>query len=268
MAKITSLEEVGIYTADQEASKAFYTEKVGLTVRSSMPEFGYLALGTSPKGEDASLAIWQPTSDWEEDYEEAKASIGIVTGLGFRTGDLEQTVEALTAAGVKTAKDSDVFARFWDPDGNVLFLQQDPEGASGRPGVMSLDWITVVTHDEAKAGEFFRTLGLQSMTVPGEEEGAPEYTVYRVGAAGTAILPFTPVKEMYDDPSDYDSDLAHLGENTSIMFQTDDAYAFQEELLSKGIRFRTKAEERPWGGIAMRIYDPDENHYMIYQMKG
>ncbi len=268
MARILSLGDVGIFTKNQEAAREFYTEKAGLKVREAMPEFGYLALGTTEEGPDASIDVWQPTSDWSEDeYEEGLRSIGIVTGLGFLTGDLEKTVQDMASRGVKVEKESKTFARFWDVDGNTLFIQEEREAKGAGPGLTSLGWVTVVTRNEGKAREFFESLGLESAKVPGEEAGE-DYTIYRASPEGTAIMPFTPVAEMYDDPSEYESDVGHIGENTSIMFLTDDAYAIQDELISKGIAFRRKAEERPWGGIAMRVYDSDKNQYMIVQMKG
>ncbi len=231
-----------------------------------MPEFGYLALGAAEVGEDASMNLWQPTPDWGEEYEEGVRSIGTVTGLGFRTHNLEKTLETLSERGVKVEKETEAFARFWDADGNVLFLQEEPGARGAEPGLAALAWVTVVTADEEKVGRFYTSLGLKSTRVPGEEEGV-EHSIYRLSSQGTAILPFTPVRDMYDDPADYEADMAHIGEDTSIMFLTDDAYALQDELLSEGIAFRKRAEERPWGGIAMRVYDPDKNHYMIVQMK-
>lgn len=267
MARILSLSDVGVFTADQDVAKKFYTEKAGLAVRESRPEFGYLALGTTKQGTDASIDVWQPTPDWGDEYEEGARSIGTVTGLGFLTGNLEKTIRGMSKRGVKVEKESDTFARFWDADGNALFIQEEREAKGATPGLSSLGWVTVVIKDERRAAGFFETLGLESTLVPGGEAGE-EYPIYRLSSQGTAILPFTPTPEMYDDPADYKSDMAHIGENTSIVFLTDDAYALQDELLSKGIAFRKKAEERPWGGIAMRVYDPDKNHYMIIQMKG
>jgi len=44
-------------------------------------------------------------------------------------------------------------------------------------------------------------------------------------------------------------------------------YKLQDALIAKGVEFKTKAEAREWGSIAARIYDPDRNAYMLYEMK-
>ncbi len=64
------LAEIGIYVKDLKAARAFYTKKVGLKVRSSMPKWGYLALGATKGGEDAALDLWAPSPEWgQADYE-------------------------------------------------------------------------------------------------------------------------------------------------------------------------------------------------------
>ena len=80
-------------------------------------------------------------------------------------------------------------------------------------------------------------------------------------------MPFAPNREMYEDPAEYDSDMGHIGEDTGIGILVNEIYKLQDALLAKGVRFKTKAEERDWGSIAARIYDYDDNVYMLYQMK-
>jgi len=57
MAKL-ELTDVEIYVKDLKAARAFYTRKIGLKVRSSMPKWGYLALGATKGGDDAALTPW------------------------------------------------------------------------------------------------------------------------------------------------------------------------------------------------------------------
>ena len=59
--------------------------------------------------------------------------------------------------------------------------------------------------------------------------------------------------------------MAHIGEMTSIGFTTRDIYGLQESLMSKGVRFKTKAEKTDWGGIQARFLDPDDNVYAVVQ---
>jgi len=70
---------------------------------------------------------------------------------------------------------------------------------------------------------------------------------------------------MYKDPSEYDADMAHIGENTGISILVDGIYDLQERLLSEGIRFQEKAEKQPWGAIAARVLDPDDNTYRLVE---
>src|SRR5947208_5320915 len=91
MAKL-QLTDVEIYVKDLKAARAFYTKKIGLKVRSSMPKWGYLALGATKGGQDASLTPWQPTADWGQDvYESRLKMIGGITGTGLLTHDLKGT---------------------------------------------------------------------------------------------------------------------------------------------------------------------------------
>jgi len=268
MAKVTRLDAVGIYTRDQKRSRQFYTRSVGLRVRSDDRKFGYLQLGATKGGVDAGLDIWQPTREWGgELYEAGLKQVGTVTGIGFSTGNLEKTVQQLAQKGVKTEKDSEDFVRFWDPDQNALFLTETERPKVRRAGIQKLEWVTVVTRDLPREVEFFtKSLGLKSRKVRGGE-GEGDFTVCRVSPDQTSIMPFTPTREMYRNPADYDADMAHVGEETSISLLVDDVYAVQEKLLQKGVEFKTRAEKRDWGGVAARIYDPDRNSYMIYTME-
>ncbi len=265
MTKITNVSDVSVFTRNMKLAKEFYTRKVGLKVRSEDPKSGYLSLRATKGGEDAGLDLWQPVPEWgAEMFEEGQKSIGIVTGIAFQTSNLAKTVELLTGRGVKVGKGSDTFTEFRDPDGNVLFIQQRRRPKVKRAGLQSIAWLTVVTRDEAKAGVFFRSLGFKSRKVHFEEglEGE-SYTVYQLSPRGTAIMPFTPTREKYENPAEYESDMAHLRENTGIAMEVEDIYGLQDQLLARGVRFKAKAEERDWGGIAARIYDPDGNSYMI-----
>jgi catechol 2,3-dioxygenase-like lactoylglutathione lyase family enzyme len=268
MAKL-QLTDVEIYVKDLKATRAFYTRKIGLKVRSSMPKWGYLALGATKGGEDAALTPWQPNPEWGQAVYEARLKqIGGVTGIGFITSDLKRTIADLKKKGVKTAVDgeSETFGRFTDPDGNVLFLAQPAKPKIRRAGASALGFVTVVASDAKKTGEFFRkALGMRKQPAAGEEEEG--FESYQLTPKGTGITPFTPTKQMYDNPTDYDSDMAHIGEETGIGFTTGDVYRLQEQLLAKGVRFKEKAEAQEWGGIMARFFDPDDNVYSLVEYK-
>jgi len=266
MAKL-ELTNVSIFVKDLKAARAFYTRKIGLKVRDSQSKWGYLLLGATKGGEDAGLNPWQPTAEWGPDWEKYLKQIGGVTGIGFLTTDIKRTVADLKKKGIKAAVDRQdaTFGRFTDPEGNVLFLAQPPKVKAHRAGLSALAFVTVASRDSKKAGEFFKkALGMRVQRVPAEE-GGQDFVSYQLTPKGTAITPFTPTKEMYDNPSDYDEDMAHIGEETGISFMTKDIYAVQEQLMAKGVRFRKKAEARPWGGIAAEFFDLDDNVYSIMQ---
>ncbi|MGI0149519.1 MAG: VOC family protein, partial [Thermoplasmata archaeon] len=173
--------DIGVYVKDLKAARAFYTKKIGLKVRSSMPKWGYLALGATKGGEDSALTPWAPSLEWgQADHEARLKMIGGVTGIGFVTSDLKRTVADLKKKGVKAAVDGDAgtFGRFTDPDGNVVFLVQPPKTKVHRAGLSALAFVTVVSRDMKKSGEFFRkALGMRERRSPGEE-GEEEFVSY------------------------------------------------------------------------------------------
>lgn len=263
MAKIDALSHVGVYVRDQKKAKEFYTKKLGLAVRSSIPKLGYLALGATKGGVDASLNLWQPTPEmFGSEYENAVKQIGGITGIGFLTTNLEKTLETLRAKGVRVeGPGEEGMATVYDPDGNAIFVFEPPKPKVRRAGLRSLEFITIASRDANRAGEFFtKTLGMKGKKTP--MEGMSEY---RLSPNGTALTPFTPNREFYKSPQDYENDMAHIGENTSILFSTKDIYSVQDTLLSRGVRFHQKAKRAEWGGIDAEFLDPDDNRYGLIQ---
>jgi len=266
VAKLESVENVGVTVRNLKNAKQFYTQKVGLALRDEMKKFGYLALGATKGGQDADLNLWQPDPSWgAEMYEAGLKDIGGVTGIGFLTSNLTKTVDALKGRGVEATLDTDSprFGRFTDPDGNVLFIVEPAKVKVKRAGLSMLAFVTVASRDRKKAGAFFtKALGMKALRMPGED---PNFLSYQLQPKGTSISPFQPTREMYTNPADYDTDMAHIGEMTSIGFATRDIYGLQESLMSKGVRFKTKAEKTDWGGIQARFLDPDDNVYAVVQ---
>lgn len=265
MLKIDSLSNVGVFVRDHKKAKEFYTKKLGLKVRSSIPKWQYLEVGATKGGADASLNLWRPTREmWGDDYDEAEKSIGTVTGIGFLTTNLGATVEAFRRKKIKVEGPGPAgraqIASVYDPDGNSVFVLEPPKPKVRRAGLHSLQWVTVASRDAARAGEFFtKALGMKG------GRGEEGMRFYSLSPRGTALMPFTPSKEMYDDPKDYEDDLAHIGENTSVIFTTKSIHRLQDELLSRGVHFSQKAEKASWGGIEAEFLDPDGNRYALIQ---
>jgi len=260
---IECVSSVGIFTRDQKKAKAFYTQKVGLTVRDALPKVGYLALGATKGGDDASLDVWQPDPAWGPMYEAGLKEVGAVTGIGFLTANLARTVEGLRRkkVEVEVTKESEGedFARIKDADGNVFFASEDSKAAVKRPGLSRMEFVTVVTRDAARAREFFtKSLGFKARKSGGFE-------AFRLAPRGTAIMPFTPVRENYEDPADYDADMTHVGENTSIMFETSNIRKAQDDLMARGVRFQQKAKREEWGGMQAKFLDTDDNVYSLIE---
>ena len=265
MAKLESIGSVGIFTKDLKKSKQFYTKTIGLKVREEDKKMGYISLGPTLGGGDAGLNLWEPAESWGPDmYKAGLKSIGGVAGIGYLTTDLKKTVDGLKKRGVEASiEENGTFGSFTDPDGNVLFIQQQPRPKAKKAGLQRLAFITVVSSDAPKTGEFLvKGLGMKRHKMTGE--GGQDYTNYTVGAEGTSIMPFTPSKMQYTDPKDYETDMEHLGENTTISFVTKDIRGAQEALLARGVRFSQKAEKKEYGWSA-RILDPDDNVYELYQ---
>ncbi len=271
MAVLGSLGSVSVFVKDRKRAKEFYTRKVGLKVRREMKDMGFLALGATKGGKDASLLVWQPAGNreaWGEGYDDAVASIGTVTGIGFGTRGIEGTVTGLQRRGVKVSgyAPGATFASFSDPDGNVFFLGGPSKPKVEQAGVGFLSFVTVVSRDADRAGAWFtKALGMKRVRMPAEE--GEEFVGYRLAPGGTMIGPFTPEHDMYDNPRDYDEDMAHIGEDTGIVFPSRDIQATQEGLMARGVRFAQKAEPTPWGGWDAQFLDPDDNVYTIIQRR-
>src|SRR5207245_170372 len=127
------------------------------------------------------------------------------------TKDRKRTMADLKKRRVKTAVDreSETCGRFTDPDGNVVFLAQPAKPKVRRAGVSLLGFVTVASRDSKKTGEFFRkALGMRKQRAESDEE---DFDSYQLSPKATAITPFTPRKDMYDNPADYDADMAHIG---------------------------------------------------------
>ncbi len=263
MMKPKSLVGVSIYSRSQKAAREFYVRKIGLKVRETIPEWGYLALGANKGGEDASVNIWEPTREmWGDTYDEIKDQVGVVTGIGFRTGDLKGTVEALKRRKVKVDwSGEDNMANVTDPEGNSFFIVGPLKPKRRKPGLQSLEFVTIVTRDWKRSGNFWtKSVGMRRGREV--EEG---FWPYRLSPRGTSIAPFTPVKGMYENPLDYEYDMKHIGEYTGMYFETDDIFKLQKEMFDRGVVFRRKAEKAEWGGIDAEFLDPDKNVYGLMQ---
>ena len=261
MARIKSISNVGIFVSNQKRAQDFYTKKLGMKVVGGMPEWGYVELAVKKGGKDAVLNLWTPKA-WGLSAAEAKKRVGGITGIALGTSDFEGTVAALRKKRVKVdawreAEDWEM-ATVYDPDGNGLFITPTHKKSPKRKGITGLEWVTISTRNARTAGKFFQN-------VMGMKKAGDEWSVYRVGNQGTSLMPFTPNPKNYENKRDYKNDMAAIGEDTAIMFATDDAFAMEKAMKAKGAKFDEPVKQQDWGGISGNFKDPSGNIYMLFQ---
>ncbi len=124
---INSINLVCLTTADQDASIAFYVDKLGLEKRTDIPMGeDYRWVEVYPRSGTAGLAL-APAPPGRE-------AGGMQTGVTLTTDDVDATHAALKQAGVDVDAEvsrmgDPVPPMFWlrDPDANVLMVVQTPQ---------------------------------------------------------------------------------------------------------------------------------------------
>jgi catechol 2,3-dioxygenase-like lactoylglutathione lyase family enzyme len=128
------LTNVNVWVHDQDEALAFYTEKLGLELRSdvTLPEMGdfrWLSVGV-PGQEDMNIALLTvpgpPVFDEETSAKLRElVSKGAAGGLFFATDDVDETYRELTERGVEFSQEptDQPYGRdagFRDPSGNQM----------------------------------------------------------------------------------------------------------------------------------------------------
>jgi catechol 2,3-dioxygenase-like lactoylglutathione lyase family enzyme len=136
---LKQLTQVNVWVHDQDEALAFYTEKLGLELRSdvTMPElanFRWLTVGVP--GQDVELALMAvpgaPVFDAETQAQiKDLVAKGAAGGLFFATDDCQASFEELAARGVEfsqepTQQPYGIDAGFRDPSGNQIRMAQLP----------------------------------------------------------------------------------------------------------------------------------------------
>lgn len=128
--RLTVLDRISVFVSDPAASRRWYLDVLGLTVRAEDPatEFLELALGAGAAG----LVLVHPRPEWgPPHYEEGRRRIGRATGIAFRTDNVEALALRLEHAGRRPLEGprdepwGGRSLRFADPDGNE-FVAFDP----------------------------------------------------------------------------------------------------------------------------------------------
>lgn len=125
---ITGVRSVGIYVADQDRAKAFWTERMGFELIQDTPmvqgEGPPRWIEVAPPDRQVILVLFTP--------DEQKDRVGSFSNVLFHCDDVEQTHRELTARGVEFAEAPRKefwgwWAVFKDLDGNTYGLGQRGE---------------------------------------------------------------------------------------------------------------------------------------------
>jgi catechol 2,3-dioxygenase-like lactoylglutathione lyase family enzyme len=133
------LSATGVWVRDQDEALAFYTEKLGMEVRSdvTLPEMGgFRWLTVSPPGQpDVAISLMvapgPPVFDAAtRDQINALVAKGVLGGLFFETEDCQASYEELKGRGVEFTQEPNerpygIDAGFRDPSGNEYRLVQN-----------------------------------------------------------------------------------------------------------------------------------------------
>jgi catechol 2,3-dioxygenase-like lactoylglutathione lyase family enzyme/uncharacterized protein YciI len=132
--RLTMLRRVSVFVRDQAASVAWYRDILGLTIRESDPETGYVEISLG--GGTAALCLITPRPEWGEPFHaEATTRIGTPTGIAFETDSVPALELRLRHAGARVTQPprrppwGGTTLRFADPDGNE-FLAFDRRPAA------------------------------------------------------------------------------------------------------------------------------------------
>lgn len=127
---IESVSTVSVFVADQERAKAFYTEKLGLELRTDAPLYpGATArwLAVAPAGARTEIILYLPDENWEH----YKQVIGKSQAITLTVDNMASTYKTFTERGVNFLQEPDVqpwgtFAIIEDSEGNSLILVEQP----------------------------------------------------------------------------------------------------------------------------------------------
>lgn len=95
---ITKVGTVSLFVNDQDAAKAFYTEKLGFEVHEDAPFGpGMRWLSVAPPGAETEIVLYKPDENWEH-YRQV---VGKSQALTLAVDDLDAFVADVTAKGVR-----------------------------------------------------------------------------------------------------------------------------------------------------------------------
>ena len=131
---ITKLSHATVYVLDQDEAKAFYTEKLGFTVRNDVSMDGFRWLTVGPESQPDVEIILMPAGSNPQSGEQMRALVskGALGPGVLATDDCHQTYKELSAKGVEFIQEPadrpyGIEAVFRDNSGNWFSLTQRHE---------------------------------------------------------------------------------------------------------------------------------------------
>ena len=127
---ISKVGTVSVFVEDQQRAKAFYTEKLGMELRTDAPLYpGSEArwVAVAPAGAQTEIILYLPDENWEH----YQGVVGKSQALTLTVEDVQATYADLVAKGVSFVSEPDVqpwgtFAILIDSEGNTLIMVQQP----------------------------------------------------------------------------------------------------------------------------------------------
>lgn len=121
---------VSVFVGDQDRAKDFYTNVLGMELRTDAPLFpGASArwIAVAPHGAETEIMLYLPEENWEH----YKQVVGKSQAITIDVADLDDVHTELRGKGVTYVQEPDeqpwgTFATILDSEGNSLLLVQQP----------------------------------------------------------------------------------------------------------------------------------------------
>lgn len=127
---ITQVGTVTVWVEDQQRAKAFYTEKLGMTLKTDAPLYPGAEnrwIAVAPAEAQTEIILYKADENWEH----YKHTVGKSQSLTLSVDDLDDTVANLKSKGVKFASEPEkqpwgTFATVIDSEGNTILMVEQP----------------------------------------------------------------------------------------------------------------------------------------------
>jgi lactoylglutathione lyase len=129
---ITHVGTVSVFVSDQNRAREFYTNKLGMELRSDAPlSPGATArwVTVAPLGAATEIVLYLPDENWEH----YKGTVGKSQALTLNVSDIQAVYADLKGKGVVFVQEPDAqpwgtYAMIQDSEGNHLILVEQPAG--------------------------------------------------------------------------------------------------------------------------------------------